>query len=273
MGSASLYSDSLETDWRLGEVSRVAVDLTANESAFEGQHVMALESTGTQDWQIEMVRKEPLNVAGYGSLHLALRFDEVTVRNPAWLLLLVNDRPRLSLLAADRAGGVMLDQSGWQVVEIPFDEIPLRPSYIESLRLWGRFSGRLYVDDVRVVPNASTLVGDLSSAMPVAARLLPGYPNPFNGQTSIRFVLPVDGFVELTIYNLLGQPVVTLVRVILRAGTHNVRWHRARTTAANRWPAASTWLAFRPRGMQRHESCCSCSDRRIVSSRYRLAGH
>ena len=50
------------------------------------------------------------------------------------------------------------------------------------------------------------------------------YPNPFNPSTNIRFNLPASSQVSLTVYNLLGQEVATLVNGRLSAGTHNVKF-------------------------------------------------
>jgi photosystem II stability/assembly factor-like uncharacterized protein len=47
------------------------------------------------------------------------------------------------------------------------------------------------------------------------------YPNPFNPSTSISFNLPQDGFVNLKIYNILGNEVAVLINNELLAGRHN----------------------------------------------------
>jgi hypothetical protein len=46
------------------------------------------------------------------------------------------------------------------------------------------------------------------------------YPNPFNPSTKIVFELPVKSMVNLKIYNLIGQEVMTLVNEELEAGKY-----------------------------------------------------
>ncbi|MBN1290852.1 MAG: T9SS type A sorting domain-containing protein [Candidatus Latescibacteria bacterium] len=51
------------------------------------------------------------------------------------------------------------------------------------------------------------------------------YPNPFNPSTTIEFAVPKSGFVNLVIYNVLGQQVRNLLSKIIPAGTHTVVWN------------------------------------------------
>ena len=53
---------------------------------------------------------------------------------------------------------------------------------------------------------------------------LHNYPNPFNPQTTIRYVLPSVEKVSLCIYNIKGQKVKTLIQETLSAGKHSVIW-------------------------------------------------
>lgn len=57
-----------------------------------------------------------------------------------------------------------------------------------------------------------------------AIYLSQNYPNPFNPQTTIHYYLGQDDFVEMTIYNLKGQKIKTLVQTNQKAGAHYVTW-------------------------------------------------
>ncbi len=48
------------------------------------------------------------------------------------------------------------------------------------------------------------------------------FPNPFNSGTRLEFILPVDGDVEITIFNIMGQEVMTLAKSHFCAGRHDV---------------------------------------------------
>lgn len=60
--------------------------------------------------------------------------------------------------------------------------------------------------------------------LPSSYHLWQNYPNPFNPSTRITYSLPKASKVSLTIYNLLGQKVATLVNENQKAGTRSVCW-------------------------------------------------
>ncbi|MBT8380541.1 MAG: choice-of-anchor B family protein [Ignavibacteria bacterium] len=57
--------------------------------------------------------------------------------------------------------------------------------------------------------------------IPIEYSLKQNYPNPFNPSTSIKFSIPESEFVNLSIYNLVGEKVNELVNENLAAGEYN----------------------------------------------------
>jgi hypothetical protein len=62
---------------------------------------------------------------------------------------------------------------------------------------------------------------------PQQFELAQNYPNPFNPTTAIRFTLPVAEQVQLTVFNMLGQNVATLVNDHLAAGSYEFEFDAA----------------------------------------------
>ena len=60
--------------------------------------------------------------------------------------------------------------------------------------------------------------------LPGTYALSQNYPNPFNPTTQIAFDLPTKSQVSLTVYNVLGQQVTTLVNEKLAAGKYEADW-------------------------------------------------
>ena len=71
-----------------------------------------------------------------------------------------------------------------------------------------------------------TGVGDL----PAAFDLGHNYPNPFNPSTTIKFAVPTAGHVSLTVYDLAGRLVRTLIDGDLTAANHAVVWDGRNTS-------------------------------------------
>jgi hypothetical protein len=59
---------------------------------------------------------------------------------------------------------------------------------------------------------------------PLTFELLQNYPNPFNPNTTIEFRIPMASNVNIKIFNILGQEVVTLMRGVQKAGYYKIQW-------------------------------------------------
>ena len=55
--------------------------------------------------------------------------------------------------------------------------------------------------------------------------IYPNYPNPFNPFTTLRYYLPENEVVNITIYDSMGKIVITLVNNLQDAGNNIIRWN------------------------------------------------
>jgi photosystem II stability/assembly factor-like uncharacterized protein len=79
----------------------------------------------------------------------------------------------------------------------------------------------------RTLESSVTTVRPLYGVNFTGPSLFFNYPNPFNSTTTISFSLPRSAETNLSIFNLLGEEVTTLVSGPLDAGTHTVQWNAA----------------------------------------------
>lgn len=101
--------------------------------------------------------------------------------------------------------GRMLTMSAGQ----PFVEVSSGPNHIVE-------SGFLAHPVLRDILVSVPQQGEL----PLAFNLDQNYPNPFNPSTKISFTVPMRGFVELKVYDMLGREVATLAGENLPAGSY-----------------------------------------------------
>lgn len=90
----------------------------------------------------------------------------------------------------------------------------------------GQAKARVTIDRLgtyRVVYDPS-VTSQFETEIPKTFALYQNFPNPFNPTTSIRFDLPSDGFVSLSVYNILGQEVRNLLDREIPAGVHHAVW-------------------------------------------------
>jgi hypothetical protein len=76
----------------------------------------------------------------------------------------------------------------------------------------------------RIELNDLTSLGK-GGVLPTAFTLEQNYPNPFNPETTIKYVVANAGMVEVSIYNVLGNKVKTLVSGYQAAGSYTTKWH------------------------------------------------
>jgi hypothetical protein len=73
--------------------------------------------------------------------------------------------------------------------------------------------------------SSSPLKRDFQEPQPEHFSLSQNYPNPFNPETEISYALPTDCHVKLSIYNIAGRKVKTLIDQRQTAGYKTVYWN------------------------------------------------
>ncbi len=63
-----------------------------------------------------------------------------------------------------------------------------------------------------------------NKSLPETYMLSQNYPNPFNPTTTISYSLPVKSFVTITVYNILGREIRTLISESVDAGHYDIIW-------------------------------------------------
>jgi len=80
-----------------------------------------------------------------------------------------------------------------------------------------------YSTIVSVILESVNIVAD--NDIPIVYKVHQNHPNPFNPVTSLRYNLPEDGLVNITIYDMMGRVVSNLVSSQQRAGYKFVQWN------------------------------------------------
>jgi len=102
------------------------------------------------------------------------------------------------------------------------DQIIIFPDF----ELAGRTQDNIcYFDNISFSPSNSVGVDNRSETLPQRFALEQNFPNPFNPITTLRYELPEDSFVDVTVYDMLGNVVSNLVNANQSSGYKSVQWN------------------------------------------------
>jgi len=123
--------------------------------------------------------------------------------------------------------------SSYQTFSVPIEYFD-QTAIPDTCLIWFTISGEdtVFIGSRMVIDNlafsgTATAVGD-EPGVPGEFALEQNFPNPFNPSTSIRYTLPASGQATLTVSNLIGETVATIVDAEQPAGTYEVRFDAAR---------------------------------------------
>ena len=223
-----ILADAVSPGW---ETSRVGLELLApsqTDIVHAGSTACAVQGTKSfSAWTVKFQPADPVYDFDYETLRFAIHPGETALAEGDRLSVRV--APGVKLVNLTRDDWVDMTRREWQVVEIPLADFLLHKP-IEAVTFSGNFAGVFYLDDlalggIPVPPRPPTAVLETHvDAVPQAFTLQQNCPNPFNSDTVIGFALPTAAEVELTLYSVTGQRVVSLAQGWRPAGTHTVRW-------------------------------------------------
>ncbi|MBN1971475.1 MAG: choice-of-anchor J domain-containing protein [Candidatus Delongbacteria bacterium] len=114
-----------------------------------------------------------------------------------------------------------MDSRNWENVTITFSPEQTGKHYF-SFHVFSPAMQDMYIiDDIQI----AEIVG-VNEVLPEKFSVKQNYPNPFNPETTISFDLPTDGLVNISIMNINGQLVKTLINENMKAGASKaVLWN------------------------------------------------
>ena len=107
------------------------------------------------------------------------------------------------------------------------DQIVIFPDF----DLTGRTQDNIcYFDNISFSPSNSVGVDNRSETLPQGFALEQNFPNPFNPFTTLRYDLPEDALVNITIYDMMGRIVNNLVSNQQNTGYKSIQWNATNNT-------------------------------------------
>ena len=130
--------------------------------------------------------------------------------------------------AEDATGAVDADR-GWAIGARAPDSTGVFPTernfegLIDDVRI---YNVALTEDEVHQIYTQSlSSVKNQSGEKPTNFTMSKNYPNPFNPETQIDYQIPKTSSVNISVYNISGQLITTLVNEVKSPGNYSVRWN------------------------------------------------
>jgi len=82
----------------------------------------------------------------------------------------------------------------------------------------------LYAEIYKASGTTDVVIEPTSNRFPTSFQLFQNFPNPFNPVTMIRFDIPQDAIIDLSVYDLLGKKIATLLHGEKQPGRYTLRW-------------------------------------------------
>ena len=235
-GDFGLFTDLTPTDNSLvpgldAEIYVWEGTLTdGNIDPYEGENGISWSTTGTGWFGAGIMSMQPVNLFNFSEGHL--NFTIKIPGNISFQIGIIDAWGNQSYVnfPSDQTTYGLVRDGNWGQASIPVAEI--RGEFIDLRMLSYEFvilevngaSCEFGLDDIYWSGGGEILeISDFKNPL-YQFELKNNYPNPFNPLTLIKYSLPSDGVVTITIYNMMGSRVKTLINSFQKSGDNSVQW-------------------------------------------------
>ena len=197
----------------------------------EGENGISWSSTGSGWFGAGIMSMQPINLFNFSEGHL--NFSIKIPANVSFQIGIIDSWGNQSYVdfPSNQTTYGLVRNGNWGQASIPVEEI--RGDYIDLRMLSYQFvilevngaSCEFGLDDIYWSGGGEVLKISNSNSILDRFLLNDNYPNPFNPLTIINYNIPGDGFVNITIYDMMGRVVKTLVNTSQTAGFKSVQWN------------------------------------------------
>ncbi len=142
-----------------------------------------------------------------------------------------DDTHKMSWLNGDRSGTVantenitLSGSSNYENSPAGIAHSPVRNEFLVLFAFEDMSMGRSLDVYGQIVSGTQDTDVEDDEFIPTAFEVSPNYPNPFNPETMIRFNIPEKNRVTVTVYDLVGRKIKTLMDGLKQSGQHQTVW-------------------------------------------------
>ena len=236
-GTFGLFTDTTPIDNGLvaGDDAEIYVwEGTLSEGSippYEGENGISWQTTGLGWFGAGIMSMQPVNLFNFGEGHLKFMINiPANISFQIGIIDAWGNQSYVDFPGNQTTYGLVRD-GNWGQASIPVEDI--RGEWIDLRMLSYEFvilevngaSCEFGLDDIYWDGGgAVSVIEDDYGKPPTKYSLNNNYPNPFNPLTTISFDLPEDGFVNVSIYNVMGIHVKDLVNSQQNAGFKSIQW-------------------------------------------------
>ena len=237
-GTFGIYTDNTPTDDVLeaGVTSEIYVwegTLTGGTiEPYEGENGISWTTTGLGWFGAGIMSIQPVNLFNFGEGHLKFMINiPANISFKIGIIDAWGNQSYVDFPANQTTYGLVRD-GNWGQASIPVEDI--RGEWIDLRMLSYEFvilevngaSCEFGLDDIYWDGGETTsIIEDEFGENPTKFNLQNSFPNPFNPVTTLRYDLPEDALVNITIYDMVGRVVKTLMNDQQTAGYKSTQWN------------------------------------------------